>query len=389
MQALDYLIMLACISAAIGGFRLGFVARVSSWIGMVLGLLLALVILPHILRNASHLADSSRLSFVILLLLAGLLLGQMLGILAGSRIAAVLPPGPLRMLDKSVGAIAGVVGVLVVLWLTIPTAANVPGWSAEQVHSSQLAQAIANDTPRPPNISKTLRRLVGSSQFPSVFANLAPSFDTGPPPESVNLPQTVVDRVKASSVKVEGTACRRTQDGSGFVVANDIIATNAHVVAGERRTTIIDLNGDVLDAYVVLYDPARDIALLYVPHFDAAPLPIGQPQLNQTGAVFGHPGGQAELAITPAAIRRQVVAEGRDLYDTENTRRDVLILASELAQGDSGGALVNTNGQVIGVAFAIAPDKPGTSYALSTTVLQQALAEPHSSIVSTQNCVVD
>ena len=89
--------------------------------------------------------------------------------------------------------------------------------------------------------------------------------------------------------------------------------------------------------------------------------------------MFGHPGGQAALAVTPAQVAQEVTAVGRDLYDRHTTSRDVFILASALAQGDSGGALVNTTGSVIGVAFAIAPDTPGTSYALSTSELQAVL----------------
>ena len=42
----------------------------------------------------------------------------------------------------------------------------------------------------------------------------------------------------------------------------------------------------------------------------------------------------------------------------------MLVLASDLAPGDSGSALVDPQGQVVGVAFAVAPDKPGVAYAL-------------------------
>jgi S1-C subfamily serine protease len=389
MQTLDWLIIIACISAAVGGFRLGFVARVTSWVGMVIGFTLALLLLPPILRNASKLSSSSRLSFVILIILAGLLLGQMLGLLAGSRLASVLPPGALRVADRAAGSVAGLLSVLLILWLVLPTAANVPGWAAEQVHRSVFAQAIYNNAPRPPDTSQTLRKLVGNSSFPSVFDSLQPSVDTGPPPASVTLPADVLAHVEASSVKVEGTACRLTQDGSGFVVAPGLIATNAHVVAGEKHTTVIDNQGGVLQATVVLYDPAIDLALLSVPHDADAPLAIGTPSVGETGAVFGHPGGQAALAIAPASVRRDVVAQGRDLYDQETTDRDVLILAAQLEQGDSGGALVNNSGQVVGVAFAIAPDKPGTAYALSSTELKTVLARPRGAAVSTESCVDD
>jgi S1-C subfamily serine protease len=103
--------------------------------------------------------------------------------------------------------------------------------------------------------------------------------------------------------------------------------------------------------------------------------------------VFGHPGGQDPLRIAPARINQRVEAVGRDLYDAHQTRRDVFILASDLRPGDSGAALVNTTGAVMGVAFAIAPDRPGTAYALSSVELRAVLAVPRGNQASTGQCL--
>jgi S1-C subfamily serine protease len=77
--------------------------------------------------------------------------------------------------------------------------------------------------------------------------------------------------------------------------------------------------------------------------------------------------------VSPAAIRQQVNALGRDIYDLAITRRTVYVLASELAPGDSGAALVNADGEVVGVAFAISPDRPETAYALAVSELRSVL----------------
>jgi S1-C subfamily serine protease len=66
----------------------------------------------------------------------------------------------------------------------------------------------------------------------------------------------------------------------------------------------------------------------------------------------------------------------------------VYILAASLAPGDSGGALVDSSGHVVGVAFAIAPDRPGTAYALTDDEVNAALAQPHRRVVDTGACVV-
>jgi S1-C subfamily serine protease len=62
-------------------------------------------------------------------------------------------------------------------------------------------------------------------------------------------------------------------------------------------------------------------------------------------------------------------------------------MASNLRPGDSGAALVDKRGQVVGVAFAIAPDKPGVSYALTDRELTPVLATPRTAAVSTGGCL--
>ena len=82
-----------------------------------------------------------------------------------------------------------------------------------------------------------------------------------------------------------------------------------------------------------------------------------------------------------------MLAIGRDLYDTRETRRQVFILAADLAPGDSGGGLVNQSGTVVGVAFAIAPDRSGTAYALTTDELRPVLAAGGAVAVNTGPCL--
>ena len=65
----------------------------------------------------------------------------------------------------------------------------------------------------------------------------------------------------------------------------------------------------------------------------------------------------------------------------------MLILAASLAPGDSGAALVDPQGQVVGVAFAIAPDKPSVAYALNIEELLAVLAGNLSQPVDTGPCL--
>ena len=386
MNVLDIIVILFAVSAGVAAWRLGFVARAASWIGMVAGVYLAARILPTALDRLDSASETQAFFVVIALLVGGGFLGQALGLLVGGRLRVAIPEGSARAVDKAVGAGAGAAGVLVLLWLTLPTMANVPGWPAELARNSAMARAVNAVLPSPPDTFATLGHVVGDDRFPDVFDALRPAPDLGDPPARTGIPAGVSDRVAASTVRVEGEACSRLQEGSGFAVATDLIATNAHVVAGNRSTVVVRTDGSQAAATVVAFDPARDLALLSVPGLDRPALALGEAEEGDRGGVYGYPGG-GDLRIAPFEIARQVQARGQDIYDRERTERDVFFLSAALAPGDSGSALVDRTGAVVGMAFAIAPDRGDVAYALTDTELDTILAEPRADAVATGPCI--
>src|SRR3546814_13362194 len=134
------------------------------------------------------------------------------------------------------------------MWLVLPLMADVPVWFATQTRSSGIAALVDERLPDPPDTMATLRRLIGEDQFPRVFDALERSPDVGPPPTVTGIAQPVVDAVVPSTVKVSGVACRRTQEGSGFVVAPDLVVTNAHVVAGGEEQVVPPRHGSEVGA---------------------------------------------------------------------------------------------------------------------------------------------
>jgi S1-C subfamily serine protease len=336
---------------------------------------LASQVLPSALRAISSSDAGYRAAVAVLILLGGAFAGQALGLMAGLRIHRVLPIGPIRLVDRSVGAALGAFGVVLSFWLfVLPWLVDLPGWPSQQARSSAISKLVDRYAPPPPDKMQALRRLIG------------PAPETGPPPSTTGFAAGVQERVALSTVKVEGEACHRIQEGSGWTAGQDLIATNAHVVAGVRSPAIMRPDGKRIPATLVYFDSDRDIALLTVKGLNEAPLPLATGHVSDRGAVFGHPGGQDQLRVAPARVSQEVTARGRDLYDSHRTDRDVFVLAATLHPGDSGAAFTNLDGKVTGMAFAIAPDQPNTAYALTSKEISAALAGPRVA-QSSGNCL--
>ena len=75
-------------------------------------------------------------------------------------------------------------------------------------------------------------------------------------------------------------------------------------------------------------------------------------------------------------------AVGRDIYDRKRILRPVIVLSAALQPGDSGGAVVARSGRLIGVAFAVAPDRTRTAYAVPVSELKTFLIGAKSSVGS-------
>jgi S1-C subfamily serine protease len=383
---LDLIILATAAAAAYGGYRLGFLARIFSWAGLAVGAIVADRFLPKVIGFFSSSDPQIRLIAAISFLVGASMLGQGLGMALGSLLHAALPLGAgMRQGDRVAGSALGVVGVLTAIWVLTPALAAVPGWPAEASRESAVVRVVHDLAPAPPETMQALRRFVQDGTFPAVFNELRAAPDPGLPPID-GLPEAVHQRVVQSTVKVTGEACRRIQEGSGFAAKADMVLTNAHVVAGERSPRVQTFQGKELPATVVLFDPERDLALLRVPGLGEAPLPVGTAKEGQTGAVYGHPGG-GPLRPAPAVISQELIAVGRDIYDRKETKREIFVLGANLRPGDSGGALIDKAGSVVGVAFAIAPDKPGVSYALTDKELRPVLALPSAGAVSTGGCL--
>lgn len=376
VNLLDLVLLVSLLVALVGGFRLGLVARAAAWAGLIAGLWLATILVPALVRLVP--AGDALVRLLVGMLGLVVVVGGLAGVGEGLglRLRSAVARGPLRPLDRLGGAVAGVAGLLVLVWFLTPAATMVPGFVAQQVRSSSIVQAIDDAAPPPPDALRTLRSLVDQSRFPEVFADLRPAPDTGPPPSEFSVPGAVLDRVTASTVNIESRACGGVYEGSGFAVEPDLVVTNAHVVAGTEDLQVRRPDGSTASAQVVAFDANRDLALVRVPGLGQSPLPLASAEVGSDGAVVGYPGGQDTPRRQPARITDRRPTVGRDIYDRQITERSVLYLASELRQGDSGAPLVDVDGNVTGVVFAVAADRSTTAYALDVSELRTVLAGP-------------
>jgi S1-C subfamily serine protease len=173
------------------------------------------------------------------------------------------------------------------------------------------------------------------------------------------------------------------------VAGAELVATNAHVVAGASTVTV-SLGGERLAAAVVTFDPDADIAVLRVPRLDANALRLRESDVERgaVGAVIGYP-GDGPLVATPGAVQRTILAVGRDIYGSRLVTRRVHEVQADIRPGNSGGPFVSPEGQVSGMVFARSTVNDGIGYVLAVTELREPIdaASRASAPVPTGRCL--
>lgn len=198
--------------------------------------------------------------------------------------------------------------------------------------------------------------------------------DPGDVPESDGLSDDLRDRVVASTVRVSGVACGRSTEGSGFAVADNLVVTNAHVIVGLDEPTVQLLDGTELSAVPVAFDPVADLAVLRVDGAAFVPLPLGTAPDHTVGAVFGWERGPV-VEPTPFRIDRPVTVRIEAVGTNERIERKSWLVAAFIESGDSGAALVDDDGVVVGIAYATTTRGAGVGYAIRASELEALIAE--------------
>lgn len=161
--------------------------------------------------------------------------------------------------------------------------------------------------------------------------------------------------------------------GTGMIVSkNGYIMTNKHVVDGASRATVVMSDGKTYENVPVLgRDPLNDVAFLKIPDVsNLKPLEMGDSKTVRTGQsviAIGNALGQYQNTVTTGIISglgRPVVAVTDEDASEGESLNDLLQTDAAINHGNSGGPLLNTKGQVVGINTAIAQDAQGIGFAI-------------------------
>ena len=379
---IDLLLAVVLLGYAILGFRQGLVVSLLSLAGFLGGGALAMWGLPMLLERwmTTQTSDLRRVLVIVVGVVALASIGQAIGVSVGTRVRNLVRARPARLLDASLGAIASLAAVCFLVWLIAGALRGGPAPALSRaIGQSRVVMAIDQVVPASSGrVFAGFRTLLDAEGFPRVFEGFGSErIRAVEPPDPAVLQTPGVRAAAASTVRVTGlaSACDRTQEGSGWVVATGRVVTNAHVVAGVRRPQVrIGGVGRAYAGRVVIFDPVRDLAVIAVPALPAPPLPVGKDLRRQATAVVAGFPLAGPYRLDSARVRDVITARGEDIYGSRASVREVYSLFARVQPGNSGGPLLSPDGRVVGVVFAKSLDDERTGYAMTASEVAQVLA---------------
>jgi len=348
---------------ALFGLRRGLVASALSAAAIIAGAVLGARIAPHLLEHGS------RSPYTPLAALGGAVVFAMLlealASFAGSAARTSLRVTPLGPIDSLGGLVLGALGGLAIVWVAGAVALLLPG-QTELRRSAQQSLIVRrlNAIAKPRRLLDALARV---DPFPAVVGPVA----IVPAPDPSVLGRPGVRQAAPSVVRVVGTACGLSVEGSGWVARPETVVTAAHVVAGEHDTAV-EVAGSrrPLPATVTAFDSRNDVAVLRVPGLAAQPLKLVDASSGTAVAILGYP-EDGPFAATPGRIGGTVAVFSRDAYGRPVTRT-ITSLRGLVRHGNSGGPAVDARGRVETTVFAASVGSK-SGYGVPADLVRKAL----------------
>ena len=169
---------------------------------------------------------------------------------------------------------------------------------------------------------------------------------------AANVNSTVGITTEITTTNFWGYQSTSAASGSGFIISDDgYILTNFHVIEDSSAIEVAMFDGKSYDAVLIGYDESNDIAVLKIDAEGLAPVVIGDSDNLNVGdsvVAIGNPLGELTFTLTSGAIS----AKDREVTFSGNMSMNLLQTDCAINSGNSGGALFNMYGEVIGVTNA-------------------------------------
>ena len=169
---------------------------------------------------------------------------------------------------------------------------------------------------------------------------------------AANVNSTVGIVTSAVTTNFWGQQTQSAAAGSGFIFTDDgYIITNYHVIEGANTVTVSTYDGTQYDAKIIGYDESNDVAVLKVEAQGLTPVVIGSSSKLNVGdnvVAIGNPLGELTFSLTAGAVS----ALNRDVTMSSGSTQELIQTDCAINSGNSGGALFNMYGEVVGITNA-------------------------------------
>jgi S1-C subfamily serine protease len=277
---------------------------------------------------------------------------------------------------------------ITVIWLVSTMIGRMPfeGLS-NSFNDSLIVQSLDNVLPPVPAFFSFFDSKINPNDQPAIFFKKNNETQVYVPINSSELLKQA-NIAQKSVVRVTSFGCGGIVSGSGYVAGTDLVITNAHVIAGVRRP-IIKFQNQSYAGTTVLFNPSLDVAAIRVKGLNARPLTLlnESAPINQVVAILGYPKGN--YTVVQGQITDEQYVSGSNIYQTGNYKRQIYAINADLQAGNSGGPVINTKGQLVGIIFAKSNVISNDGFAITTNSLTAVIKEASYAThkVSTGACV--
>ena len=367
MTIADWFIVVFALLLAVRGFRTGLLIGALSLGGMLGGVYLGSKV-ASTLASEGYLGNNGPLIVVGFVLVCALL-GEALARGVAARLRVRIQSTSLEVLDGLGGAALGAALGLLLAWVL--------GVFAQQAPLSPALQASLQRS----EIVGTLDERLPSHTLLQAFARFDPLPQLEGPlpdvatPDPALLNEPSVQRAASSVVRVTHIEGVTGYAGSGWVAAPGLVVTNAHVVPGGGYTSV-QPQGTMrqLPAEVLLSDERNDVAVLGVQGIDLPALQLASPRSGERVVIMGYPeNGPFEARAGRVGTTESVLSS--DSFGRVGVQRQVTSVRGVVRRGNSGGPVVNSEGQIVATIFGEGVGWGDVGYGVPSSIVQEAVAE--------------